>query len=399
MKKFIALLLAILAVLLCACSNVGEQGGTTAATTTATQTPETVIDYESIERYHATGYSPHYFGAMGDKLVLSLELPQEWALAESEGYLDISRDGRSIGKIFLGEPADASAWSPLERDGASTDRCKTSMTIESNEDSVRYRFTFNYTSDTTNMIVTLLADCAEIDASLEEKLLASSAASTQKSETVGFLSYLEDPQRILILGNSFISTSNIGDILTEMMTLNEKSCSVKAISRGNATVATYISDSSIMSEIRNGRYDAVFLCGLYDNGEIQNVATMKRACEVSETTLVIFPAHNENLTTLATAKVKDPSLLFLNWRSEIDRLIRGGVNVWDFCRNDACRHSTPLAGYVGAHMIYRAIYGELPSTPMRSSISQSYVDNLLGDYAYTADFVDAIPPAQIHYVK
>ena len=58
---------------------------------------------------------------------------------------------------------------------------------------------------------------------------------------------------------------------------------------------------------------------------------------------------------------------------------------WDLCINDMHLHSTPLAGYVGAHMIYRAMYGELPEAPMQISINQSYIDSILGDYAYVGD--------------
>ena len=48
--------------------------------------------------------------------------------------------------------------------------------------------------------------------------------------------------------------------------------------------------------------------------------------------------------------------------------------------DDYYDHSKPLAGYVGAHMIYRAMYGEIPTAKMTSSISQSYVDSILGNY-------------------
>ena len=59
--------------------------------------------------------------------------------------------------------------------------------------------------------------------------------------------------------------------------------------------------------------------------------------------------------------------------------------MWYLCINDSHKHSTPLAGYVGAHMIYRAIYDEMPTAPMKNTITQSYIDSILGDYAYIGD--------------
>ena len=75
----------------------------------------------------------------------------------------------------------------------------------------------------------------------------------------------------------------------------------------------------------------------------------------------------------------------LNWKAELDGLILGGVDRWELCIDDAHDHSRPLAGYVGAHMIYRAIYGELPTQPLSSSLSQGYIDSILDNYAYVGD--------------
>ena len=51
--------------------------------------------------------------------------------------------------------------------------------------------------------------------------------------------------------------------------------------------------------------------------------------------------------------------------------------------NDSVYHSKPLAGYIGAHMIYRAVFGELPQGRLSQTIPQDYVDQMLGDYVTT----------------
>ena len=50
----------------------------------------------------------------------------------------------------------------------------------------------------------------------------------------------------------------------------------------------------------------------------------------------------------------------LSWKEEIDALISGGVRYDDMCMNDMHQHSTPLAGYVGAHLIYRNLFDKIP---------------------------------------
>lgn len=74
----------------------------------------------------------------------------------------------------------------------------------------------------------------------------------------------------------------------------------------------------------------------------------------------------------------------MDWKQEINSLIDDGINKWAFCIDDQHEHSTPLAGYVGAHMIYRAIYGELPTLDHGCSyVSTTQIKQLLGNYLKT----------------
>ncbi len=125
-----------------------------------------------------------------------------------------------------------------------------------------------------------------------------------------------------------------------------------------------------------GRYAAVFMCGFYGADDVLALKQYKDACATSNTPLVIFPAHNESYGDDAADSY--PDLMYLNWKGEIDHLITDGIQRSDFCIDDMHQHSTPLAGYVGAHMIYRAIYGEIPKCGAYSDLAAK-----LGDYADT----------------
>lgn len=131
--------------------------------------------------------------------------------------------------------------------------------------------------------------------------------------------------------------------------------------------------------------NAVFICGFYSDIEVSNLGVLKEACDKSVTKLVIFPAHNENASVIANAQKKFPTLFCLNWKAELDSLIARGVDRWDLCFDDQHDHSSPLAGYVGAHMIYRAIYGEMPTKPMQQTLSQSYINRILDNYTHDGD--------------
>ena len=126
----------------------------------------------------------------------------------------------------------------------------------------------------------------------------------------------------------------------------------------------------------------MFICGLYSGDEILNLVNLKEACDKSETKMILFPAHNESRDVINTALKKHPDYEIIDWKNEIDNFIISGISKWEFCVNDQHLHSTYLAGYVGAHMIYRSIYG-VPQGKVSETITQKHVDSLLGDYKKT----------------
>ena len=73
-----------------------------------------------------------------------------------------------------------------------------------------------------------------------------------------------------------------------------------------------------------------------------------------------------------------------------------GIDTWDFCIDDQHKHSTPLAGYVGAHMIYRAIFGEIPKKYQSNYFDSASYYATLGDYVTNPSFlIDA--KATVYY--
>lgn len=374
MKRIFVLLLALL-LLFSACTD-------------QTPPPEEKT-LEDIERRATTGYETAFYGYEYDTYLLRIERPAEWQLEKRAGGFDIVCDGETVGTL-LGKDADnTDDFRVLQTASHTVNDIKITKSIEQKKGDSQflYRYVYTYRCDGESRTVTLTADYAQVDEKTEKKLYSDVMRFDRVcSETVGMLAgYLDEPPAILLLGNSFIGTSRVGDMLREMLTREGKEATVEAISRGYASVLTYASDKALLQRIRQGSYDAVFLCGFYSEGEIANLGIVKEACDEGKTELIIFPAHNENAAVVALAEEEYPSLFCLNWKGELDGLIAGGVDRWDLCIDDAHDHSRPLAGYVGAHMIYRAIYGELPSVPVQNILTQDYIDEILGEYAYVGD--------------
>lgn len=395
MKKWLILMTILFSMLtLCACvdNKVDSNNGGSNTNTTGKEDPvdENLDDtaYKDIERYQATGYTIDHYGYSADFTMINIEHPAEWSFREGQGCVEIVRGGTIVGNFVKGDASDAEKWTILTGSTGFRNGISVIKYIErkyaDGEAQYRYRYVYAYVGEGGERTITLTTACAELDPTSEEKLMKVSKTKKSSVKSTGMLSdKLSNCSEILILGNSFIASSDIGGSLREILRLNGKNCNVTAISRGMATVATYINDSSLMSGIRSGEYDVVFICGLYEMAEVANLGTLKNACDASKTELVIFPAHNEREQTISEAKIKYPTLAFLDWRGELDCLIASGVNRWDLCVDDTYDHSKPLAGYVGAHMIYRAIYNTVPSGTIQYPLSQSYINSILGDYAST----------------
>ena len=333
----------------------GQQGGTENGEEDGTLNggvdPEDLL-YKDIPRYMSVSPLTQKISFTGDDTVLNIAGPDGWVLRNAEdGSFHITREGRIVGNIRSTSDKDFVNWKTVasksyEKDGV---RAQRDIQRKGSGESLAFRYHFRYEffeGDTCRQI-TLTAECAEISDSVAQAMLRAELSSA-KEERWGQLFVMgEEPDRILILGNSFIGSSQIGNILREMMTLSGKNCEVVAIARGYATASQYAADTAILDEIERGVYDAVFLCGFYGSGNAQAVATINEECKKSDTDLVIFPAHNEAESVFSAAKESNPSVLLMNWKGEIDAIIAyRGLSKWDFCVDDAHDHSTPPAGYV-----------------------------------------------------
>ncbi|MGM9683990.1 MAG: hypothetical protein ACI3XQ_10385 [Eubacteriales bacterium] len=394
MRKVICVVsfLALAAILLSACTETKSNNTATetmaASSGQVTDAPKPETDYTSIECRDNSRLLKTYFAPQDSNLLLDLWLPSEWTLKEKAGGYQILRDKAVIGRIYSGGAPAEYENNCLEHQTENTDGITVDTYVLKTADSASgYTrcFSYAYTDGNEKRRMTLETDYAEISDFTFQKLASAceckdAVSDSHKGELKAYRSNGRDS--VLILGNSFINSSQIGSILRSMIERGGKSTSVEAVSRGYATVQSYVESGDYLTRIQNREYGIVFMCGFYGSGAVDSLESIVNVCKSSGTMLVIFPAHNESSSVITSAcnKWKNDAY-FLDWKGEISDLIKyTDATDTDMCIQDQHKHSTALAGFVGAHMIYRAIYDEIPPSITNSAITTQSAREKLGRY-------------------
>lgn len=389
MKKLFLSLLACLmmAAFLCGCNSdndVPENSDDSQSTAqTEQKTAADNVKYWEIACRPTKGFEQVHFGIDGETSDISISLPKEWEFVKGANGYTVKRDGENIGEIIKGEASDTAKWKTAAISAKTVESQLIvdkiiERSIEASEPTFRYRYVFRYSNGEATSVITLTAKYEEVDANAADLIGGNAELWGNVKDLANTLEELRN-KTILILGNSFINSSDIGNILNVMLNDSGKAGYVEAVSYGYYDVQKYADNESIMERIRNGGYGAVFMCGFYSGGDSTRLSEIKSVCDKAGTELIIFPAHNESRTIIDSAIKNNPTLKVFDWKNEIDNLIAEGVSYDDFCINDAHKHSTALAGYVGAQMIYRAIWGEVPTFNGSGWLTREQVVNSLGE--------------------
>lgn len=367
---------------------------TTAPVTEAplTEPPETEtaipeVYYRDIECVNVSEWKDIGIKWAGNDFVFVSKFPASWELARLDGADDtylILCDGKDIGAVTTAVPK--ASLEVLERSFYEIDAVEIDYEVRKVKEGkgVGFRRVFGFFYDDYRVFFEI--DYNEIDDKGCRYIADSVAQGKVNGE--GLIIPKEggnSSRRTIVIGNSFIRTSQIGDYLKHFYTLGNKHYTLESFTHNGQSVEDYAKESWL-KEFRNGTYHVVFLCGLYNLKDVENFPKVLEACKQSDTKLVIFPAHNEKYGRVETVLESYPDVYYLSWRDEINLFIdKGGIDYYDFCINDGDQHSKPLAGYIGAHMIYCALYGEAPPEYTATAPhSISYLKSVLGeDYIKT----------------
>lgn len=348
--------------------------------------PEEDEKYKEIPFIRSMPYVRRYYTDDNSTLSVYLTHSEKWNLVQNDkGGSDIVVDGKVIGRVLAKEADDLDMWKTVDIKRRKTGNFRVSQIVEKYGRGItlnfRYRFLYEYIENDQDMVLTLILDASQMSSLCTKRLYDEAVPKiTQTNPNYGILSNLQG-KKIAIVGNSFVGTSKIGYTLYDIVSAGNKTLDVYNWSIGYARISTYVENNDFMNSIKNGDYDAILMCGFYSGDkEIGALSTLYSECQKSDTQLIIFPAHNESEKMVIKARNLFPELVTLDWKTEIEALITNGVDKWDMCINDQHLHSTPLAGYVGAHMIYRAIFGENPKGYPVRYITETEVKKKLSGY-------------------
>lgn len=400
MKRTACLFLLILLCIGCfSCGRRGDAPADASASdcseTDAADNRETVSPdgYKDVPRRRVPAVRRIYCGAEGSSTALMLDIPEDWQFAEDgtgEGY-EILRGDVPVGRLYAVQDEDKESGCLLHKEDRTATVAVTSCVRRSGSDrgcGYLQRILYRYSNESGEQLLVAEVDYGELSEFALSKLMVCAESTELREERgMGVLIGFRQSRlnKILILGNSFINTSAIGSTLQAMCDAG-RGGSVDAVSIGYATVQSYVKNNpEILTRISNREYGVVLMCGFYSGGDAEALRSVVEVCRRSGTLLGIFPAHNESDSVIQSAcsRWKDDAV-FLDWRGEINDLIRyEKISRSDFCINDQHSHSTPLAGFVGAHMIYRALYGEIPPAIDYGGMTTADAYRILGDYVDT----------------
>lgn len=365
--------------------------GETGAETETQPVPDT--GYRKVECRQPSLMRTCYFGRFYSESVLSVSLPAEWQtvrVSDGEEYR-ILRDGTQVGRIYETDKEPEHTGNCLEHaqeqnySGIVTETCILRDGTYGDCGYMR-RVRLAYAGKSGTRYLVFEVDYSELPPFSLHRLTNAESEQLVTDPGMQLLSDFGSQRRtsVLILGNSFIGTSMVGYTLQAMCDAGGKKVDIEAVSIGYATVQRYTENyPEYIRRISNGEFGAVLMCGFYSSVDVDALGAVRDACRKSGTVLAAFPAHNESESVVSSA-CRKWDVICLDWKGEIDALIRyQKISRSEFCINDQHGHSKPLAGYVGAHMAYRALFGEIPPAIQDGGISTATARQTLGDYLQT----------------
>ncbi len=360
----------------------------------------------------STGAETAYFADRNSNTALSIRMPMQWEFDDTDGSYTIKEDGIDVGTVVVGDGAEnAEKMTEVKSETKNGVTIKTFIGVlkKNGEKASWYRICYLFDDDEgKSRTITFEVKETAMDAQLYQWLSAPKAMPIKDYHKIPSISLAggNGKKSIAILGNSFVydGYSGIRIILKDMLKESNRDWSVTVKGIGYATVAKYAAAEdgdykTYINNIKNGAYGVVFMCGLYSDADVAALQTIYDVCKSSNTKLVIFPAHNENSPQPENAILQYPELTCLNWRDELNGLMDAGVERDDLRENDTHGHSKALAGYVGARMIYKSLFGEEPPALSASCsvLTNETVQEKLGGISPAPTVL--IPEKKICYLK
>lgn len=277
-----------------------------------------------------------------------------------------------------------------------------SKTASESSNSVQSRqeiISSNILSNSNNSKIIMSSSISSINSSSSNNIIYTPAILSRIPSTF----FSGKDAHILILGNSFINSSNVGFYISKLASEKLQNIEVTAISTGFYDITQYYNDiindtnvkngnvsksntksksssnnidnSNYIQKIKENYFDVIFLSGAYNYADASSLTKLLNFVENLKTKIVIFPADNENTSVLNSAMINNTNADLANWNYTIDLLKNDGFTKENLCNIDSFLHTNYLGGFVGACSIYSYLYNEKPE----SIPSENYLLNNLSN--------------------
>lgn len=356
---------------------------------TASVDPE---GYKSIECRNVpmTSWRKVSFSHEGSETPITMPIPNDWELTKTDGVYTISVNGSEIGKITDSFPSDLNSRNKFYKESSKNGSLSVDMSsyvAPGSKEGYRSAFVMNYTEKNSYYRLYLEVDYSALSKPALYKMMTDAYARTVVVRKKPELKDLNSSRKIIAIGNSFLWTSDINLFLRAFSATTSSGYDFVDHAVGYGSICRAITSDQLMLSLAEGEYCMVLLCGIYSQDDVSAIQNMIDACNVSNTKLVLFPAHNEVDSLITSALTTYPELPIIDWKGEIDALISNGTATkLEMCIDDEHQHSTPLAGYVGARLVFKTLFGEAPDNITTQSwwtekdVNITEIENKLQDY-------------------
>ncbi len=183
-------------------------------------------------------------------------------------------------------------------------------------------------------------------------------------------------KKILIVGDEAMAASRVADFLGDL--LADSGYTAELVTLGEAGVKNVTFQGELVQKLLGKDYAYFFLAGLYDDVDISSLSNVLSLCTRSQTKAALFPSYGENRQAIDAVKTVYEGERILDWKAEMEELMGRGIPESAFRKEDGS--STLLAGYVGAHMIYRNLFQAAPPALRNAPLSMGEITATLSDY-------------------
>ena len=206
-----------------------EEEKTTSPESESEKAPEEVLVGDQSENENYKQITPRnilkfkYISFLTEKTqeVLCLKVPLEWSVKKTtDSSYTISLDNTEIGALFLGKSTDFNEWQTVNKEESDAKNFNITQCIDKYGEGDTLKFRYRYCAESiqdSSVFVTLTVDYAELNSKAAHNIFKQSTFEL-RSEIFNIGTVPEAKNgSVLIIGNSFIDTSKIGGILSEMM--------------------------------------------------------------------------------------------------------------------------------------------------------------------------------------